>query len=55
MDGVIILVGEKTCVCVTLSVRVLWVHVDPDHGCMTRISTRVTNNLTKLNTTTSSI
>ena len=45
MNGVFILGGRKTCFCVTLSVRVsiyLWVYVNLDHGCMTRISTRVT-------------
>ena len=37
---------EKACFCVTLSVRVsifyMWVFVNLDHGCMTRISIRVT-------------
>ena len=45
MNGVFILGGRKTCFCVTFSVRVniyLWVYVNLDHGCMTRISTRVT-------------
>ena len=45
MNGVFILGEQKTCFCITLSVRVtfyLWVFVNLDHGCMTRISIRVT-------------